>query len=167
MIEHSATLSDCGRYRYDLKRIWDPNLSYVLWIGLNPSTADAEKDDPTIRKMMGFARKWQHGGIVVCNLFACRSTDPAGIKSFEDPVGPENFRSIRTNAHHAGKVICCWGNHGSYKGMDRQVYQNDLAMVPQSHCLCLGYTKAGHPKHPGRIAYATPLQKFTIRRTGK
>lgn len=173
MIEYGATLSDCGRYRYALWRRWKDWFTYgqVIFIGLNPSTADAETDDHTIRKMMGFARHWGFGGMVVCNLFAFRATLPPHMMNAEDPIGTENDEIISGYVRHRGtdkpsgySIICCWGNHGTFKNRDRCVFDlfdtNPYCPEPR----CLGLTKAGHPKHPARLAYNTPALPFKIRR---
>src|SRR5262245_19133112 len=85
-----ALISPCGLYRYWLTRTWDNSLRRVCWVMLNPSTADAEQDDPTIRRCVGFARSWGAGGIIVVNLFAFRASDPKALLRAADPVGPDN-----------------------------------------------------------------------------
>lgn len=75
-IVQSADFSACGTYRYALRKIWLPAAPQVLFIGLNPSTADEKSDDPTIRRCLGFARSWGYGGLIVANLFAYRTTAP-------------------------------------------------------------------------------------------
>lgn len=86
-VESDARLSPCGLYRYTLTRTWDATKPRACWIGLNPSTADASEDDPTIRRMCGFADAWKCGGIIVVNLFALRATDPKELRRVKDPVG--------------------------------------------------------------------------------
>src|SRR3954454_15761859 len=89
-LEQNAVISACGRYRYLLSRQVGPGLRTATFIMLNPSTADATNDDPTIRRCIGFARQWGCGRLAVLNLFAVRATDPAEMKRADDPVGPEN-----------------------------------------------------------------------------
>lgn len=84
----SAVISECGSYRYRLERVWEAEKDRVAFIMLNPSTADASKDDPTIRRCIGFAKAWGFGGLIVGNLFALRSTDPKALYGHKDPVGP-------------------------------------------------------------------------------
>ena len=99
VIRKSAILSDCGAYRYELRRTWDDRLPVLLWIGLNPSTADHIQDDPTNRRIAGFSRRWGYGGYVLANLFAYRSPDPKALKQARDPIGPENDTLL-------GKTLC-------------------------------------------------------------
>ena len=89
-IVQSADFSACGTYRYALRRIWLPAAPQVLFIGLNPSTADEKSDDPTIRRCLGFARSWGYGGLIVANLFAYRATAPSALREARDPIGPLN-----------------------------------------------------------------------------
>src|SRR5712664_2208515 len=89
-IVRSAGFSCCGLYRYWLRRHWDAELPPVCFVMLNPSTADAERDDPTIRRCCGFSRRWGYGGIVVVNLYAFRTSDPCCLRNAVHPVGPEN-----------------------------------------------------------------------------
>jgi len=144
----SAVISECRRYRYELWRTWDTHKGYVLFIGLNPSTADATVDDPTIRRCVGFARKWGYGALAMANLFAWRATDPKELYVADDPVGPENHVAIHGLIQNAGMVIAAWGTHGSYRNRDEEV----RAMIPRFNCerklFCLGVNKNGSPKHP-------------------
>lgn len=144
-IRMSAELSDDGVYRYELRRVWGDPDRLVGWIMLNPSTADATTDDPTIRRCMGFARDWGFGGIVVRNLFALRATDPAVLKTHPDPIGPANNYWL---LHAAGDplTVCAWGVHGVLGGRDAQVGR--LLRAGGVHLLHLGLTKGGHPRHP-------------------
>src|SRR5262245_38555366 len=94
----SAVFSPCRKYRYSLTRIWDAERPNVMFVGLNPSTADDQVDDPTVRRCIGFARKWRFGGMIIVNLFAYRSTDPNRLQEILDPVGPENDEHIAATA---------------------------------------------------------------------
>ncbi|MBL8224715.1 MAG: DUF1643 domain-containing protein [Chromatiales bacterium] len=137
-----AEFSPCRLYRYALWRIWDPAAGTVNFIGLNPSTADEQIDDPTIRRCIGFARDWGYGGLVMTNLFAFRATEPAVMKAAEEPVGPDNDVRIAECARKAAVVIAAWGQHGSHRGRDRFV----RGQIARLHYLRL--TKGGHPGHP-------------------
>jgi hypothetical protein len=140
-MDRGAYISACGRYRYSLWRQWAPG-PRVMFVGLNPSTADATLDDPTIRRCIGFARAWGYCGLVMTNLFAWRSTDPRGMLAADDPVGADNDR-VLLNAHaKAAVTIASWGAHGTHGGRHNAV----RAMLPRLHYLRL--TKDGHPGHP-------------------
>ena len=108
-----ALISDCGFYRYWLTR---PGRSLiaergpVLFIMLNPSTADAELDDPTIRRCRGFAESWGCAGLTVANLYAYRATDPAALRLCADPVGPDNDAHLVRLLREHGEAVCAWGN---------------------------------------------------------
>lgn len=145
-MQGSAILSECGRYRYVLTRETGGGRGVVAFIMLNPSTATADVDDPTIRRCRGFARDWGYGSLVVLNLFALRATDPALMKAAADPVGPDNDRHLREVARNANAVVAAWGVHGGHRGRDRHV----LALLADldGDLLCLGTTRAGHPRHP-------------------
>src|SRR5688500_18287560 len=106
-----ATLSACGRYRYHLERRWATHVLPIVM--LNPSTADAEIDDPTIRRCMGFAKRDGYGGIAVCNLYALRSPSPDDLWRADDPYGPDNGEALRRLALYASvntlPILCAWG----------------------------------------------------------
>ena len=141
-----AEISACGLYRYSLRRVWDDSLPLALWIMLNPSVADATQDDPTIRRVVGFARAWGRGGIVVTNLFAFRATDPEGLKLQDDPFGPANDSHVVDEAKACGLVVAAWGVGGGYRDAGRCMVETLRAHGVQLHCL--GVTKDGHPRHP-------------------
>jgi len=149
LMEADAVLSDCRKYRYRLRRMWssDPAAVFVM---LNPSTADEREDDATIRRCMGFAREWGCGGIVVVNLFAIRSVNPAAIKMAKDPVGPFNNSYIilaaQDSRERGGKLVCAWGNHGAYLGRGTEVAEGLRKMGADP--LCLAVTASGQPAHP-------------------
>jgi hypothetical protein len=130
---------------------------------LNPSTADAALDDPTIRRCMGFASDHGFGGIRVVNLFALRSTDPSELRSQPEPVGPENdtwlARTFGEAAQDDLPVIAAWGVHGVFRGRDRQVIA--LGRRMGARLACLGTSKAGHPRHPLYIRRDQPFEEFS------
>jgi hypothetical protein len=150
----SAIFCPCRTYRYSLSRVWNPNLPSVMFVGLNPSTADEQEDDPTVRRCVGFARKWKFGGLILVNLFAYRSTDPHGLLEADDPVGPGNDKHIVASARAAERVVLAWGTKGCLLDRDERV----LSLLPGAHCL--GVTKDGHPKHPLYLAGKTGLRPF-------
>lgn len=155
-IHCSATMSGCGTYRYVLERDWTdpdgpditPETDLLTFVMLNPSTADALQDDPTIRRCIGFAREWGYGGVSVVNLYAFRSTDPRELKRVKDPVGECNLDYIKDEC--LGRhVVLAWGafelDCGEYAHRCDVMARIRLGAVRID---CLGKTKAGHPKHP-------------------
>ncbi len=138
-----ANFSRCRRYRYTLWRRWDPERPLVMIIGLNPSTADACQDDPTIRRCIGFARVWGYGGLVVTNLFAFRATYPADLKAAVDPIGPRNDYWIRRMAGQVETIVAAWGNDGTWVGRSAQVQR-----MLRGRLHCLRINAGGEPSHP-------------------
>jgi hypothetical protein len=151
-----AAFSSCGTYRYELRRVWNDTRGLVCWIMLNPSTADAELDDPTIRRCLRFARSWGYGGIVVHNLFALRATDPAELRRHPDPVGPGNDEWL-TRGTSAALTVAAWGTHGALAGRADQVRTMLTRAGVRLHHV--GLTRAGAPRHPLYLpATCTPEQ---------
>lgn len=144
-MKQGALFSQDRLHRYELWRVWDEKKPRAMFIGLNPSTADETKDDPTVRRCIGFAQRWGYGGLTMTNIFAYRSTDPHRMKEFHDPVGPGNNVSLISCAADAGVVVAAWGVHGQHKDRERFVYNMLQGFVQLK---CLGQTKDGHPKHP-------------------
>jgi hypothetical protein len=158
-----AVMSQCGRYRYELRReathgSWNSG-PLVLFCGANPSTADAAKDDPTIRKERGFARRWGCAGFIKVNLFAWRSKDPSKVPSAYVAVGPDNETTIqRALAEPRVKiVVAAWGDCLARNVFARGEAEHFmLAAESAGHTvMCFGHTKSGAPKHPLTLSYAT------------
>jgi len=126
-----------------LIREWDNELPRVVFVLLNPSTADELQDDPTNRRGINFAHSWGYGSVVFVNLFAVRSPDPKVIKQCADPVGPENNVFILRECKRADLIVCAWGTKGSQLGRDVAV----LSILPRP-IYSLGLTKEKHPRHP-------------------
>ena len=140
-----AVLDRTGTYRYLLGRQWRSSTKGpVLFIMLNPSTADADVDDPTIRRCISYGVSWGYGGIEVVNLFALRSTDPKRLTQVPDPIGPENERYILEAAARASKIVAAWGVHGEINDRGLDV----LHLLKDYNVYCLGVTKRQRPKHP-------------------
>ena len=147
-LAQGATFSPDGTYRYRLWRRWEGETqAIVAFVMLNPSTADAERLDPTVRRCFGFARDWGFGGMEVVNLFALRSTYPELLKKVEDPVGPYDDAAILAALKSSDLAFVSWGVHGRLRARDREVM--GLAEGICDLC-CLGTTKAGDPLHPLR-----------------
>ncbi len=162
----AATISECGRFRYSLSRHWgemadEPVLVFVM---LNPSTADAVVNDPTIKRCMGFARAHGYGGIEVVNLFAYRATKPTQLRWANWPIGPENDHHIRQAAGSAGAVCVAWGAHAGHPVAVARVQQVlPLLRSARGDTLqCLHITASGHPGHPLMLPGTSRLRPFTV-----
>ncbi len=116
-----AKFSECRTFRYGLYRTWEMEKKPLIVIGLNPSTADETKDDPTIRRCMRYAKDWGLGGLVMLNIFAYRSTDPKGLRQVEDPIGPDNDWYLTQT--RGGIMLCAWGANGGLNGRDKEVIE--------------------------------------------
>ena len=137
-----AIFSEDRKYRYSLSRIWDESKLVVCFVGLNPSTADENIDDPTIRRCMGYAKNWGYGGFVMVNLFAFRATEPLEMMLTEHPIGIMNNIHLKHASKLAAITIMAWGNHGKYMNRSKDVKQ----FLGNAHYLIL--TKEGEPGHP-------------------
>lgn len=157
-MQGGAVFSADHKYRYMLTRAWEDvgDGTALNIIGLNPSTADAAVDDPTIRRCIGFARQWGFSELVMTNIFAFRSTDPGGLKAERDPVGPENDVTLLEQARGCRVALAAWGAHGGLFSREGQVLRL-LRGVPLQ---CLGTTKARYPKHPLYLARTTTPQVY-------
>ncbi len=142
MVERSAEFSPCGYYRYWLARMWSPERPCVMFVGLNPSTADDKRDDPTVRRFIHYARDWGYGGVLVLNLFAFRATDPSDLFRAADPIGPENDAALARGQSIAALVVAAWGNHGTHLARAAEV----LPALRNPHYLRINRT--GQPAHP-------------------
>lgn len=149
--ESSAALSADGVYRYSLRRQWQGGEPVDLWIMLNPSTADATKDDPTIRRCVAFSKSWGSCGLVVVNLYGFRATDPDAMWAARsrgvDIIGPETDAWIRAHAETTayGRTVCAWGAHGD---PERAAHVAALIRDAGRTPCALGVTKSGQPRHP-------------------
>jgi len=137
-----AIISSDDKYRYVLSRIWDESKSKVMIIGLNPSTADASYDDPTIRKCIKYAKSWGYGGIYMLNLFAFRASKPKIMFSVDEPIGVENNQYLMDYSLKCDKVVCAWGSDGNYKNRSSEIKSK------LSNLHYLARNKSGEPSHP-------------------
>jgi hypothetical protein len=139
-----AIIDTTEKYRYSLWRIWDDNLPRVTFVMLNPSTADASKDDPTIRRCINFAKDWGFGSLEVVNLFSYRATNPKELFITEEAVGAENDFYIVQAILRSEKIIVAWGTKGYYLDRNKQV----LELLKLYKVYALSLSNEGHPKHP-------------------
>jgi len=137
-----AHLSACRKYRYALWRTWDKTKPQVMVIGLNPSTADETKDDPTLIRCINFAKSWGYGSVCMANLFAYRATAPSDMKASSDPIGTENDAWLLKLSKEAGIVVAAWGNDGCYLNRSHAVRK------ALSNLHYLKMNKSGEPAHP-------------------
>lgn len=153
-IRRKAHLSDCGRYRFSLQREWGEG-PFVAWLMLNPSTADAEQDDPTLRRIQDWAARWGYHGVVVVNVFPFRSSKPAELwrwrhDSANDPAAAEAMREnttiIQLAAKHAALRMVGFG--ADVAGLDPTALDTALAAYGEAGAMCLGTSKHGWPLHP-------------------
>lgn len=146
-------------YRLRLRRIWG-NGPILMFLMLNPSTADEAVNDPTVARCENRAKLLGYSGLTVCNLFAFRATDPEDMKAAADPVGPGNDQAILSEADLAGKIICGWGVHGGYRGRSAEVVS--MLRAAGHSLFCLGMTSSGEPGHPLYLPYSMEPRPFTF-----
>ena len=160
LLDRTAEFDETGLYRYTLSRVWHPSQPTALFVMLNPSTADENRDDHTIKKCMGLAARWGYGAIMVGNLFAYRSTDPRNlgraVAEGTDIIGPQNDGWIRWMGERADVVVAAWGAHKSVKPARAQTVMDMF----EGRLHALAITKNGHPQHPLLIPYATQAVRF-------
>lgn len=163
-LDTGATFSSCKKYRYLLYRLWDNfENGFCVFIGLNPSTADENNDDPTIRRCVDFAKRFGYSGLYMLNLFGLRSTDPKKLINVDDPVGDKNNKIIKEVClSNNGYKICCWGNYGSFKNRGVQLinFLDHFEIVLH----CFGFTEKNEPKHPLYLSKESKLEKIILKR---
>lgn len=166
----TADLSSCGSYRYELTRSFNPQdlLGRLgpltigqpcVFIMLNPSTADATEDDPTLRRCVGFAKREGFFELVVVNLFALRSADPRALKSHPDPIGPRNDDALLKAAQGAGLVVAAWGANPFAVDRANDVSEGLLSWGVEE-IKCLGVNADGSPRHPLYTPGLTKLETW-------
>lgn len=145
-VRRSAWISECERYRYALHRWWEPDRTRLTFVMLNPSTADAELDDPTIRRCLGFARTLGFDGVRVFNLYAYRATKPADLWLADEPTGGVRNDDLLREVLRQAKnqlVIAAWGANAKPERV-----AEFMSWRGSEHVHALGLTKAGAPRHP-------------------
>ena len=157
LVRSGAEFSPCRTWRYTLWRRWDDGASSaLLWVMLNPSTADEAKNDPTIERCQRRTAQLGFSALVVCNLFAFRATDPKVMRKAADPVGPDNDAHIREQASRCPVAVCAWGRHGTFMGRDAAVVAMLRAAGATPHCL------GAWPTHPLYVPYDVKPQPMAL-----
>jgi hypothetical protein len=155
-----ALISSCGRYRYRLRR-WQRSGPYVLFVGLNPSTATATTDDNTVRAWARLTLAWGYQAFAVGNVYALRSRDPKALWRADDPYGPHRIVHLREMAAGAALIVAYWGAHA--KRADYEPIADLLATYDEVQCL--GLNANGTPKHPLFIPTNVQRLRFAPHRT--
>ena len=156
-----AIISDCKTYRYRLERGAGRAMSIIM---VNPSTADAEKDDPTIRKVLGFAERLQCDRIIVGNKFAYRAKDVSALRSAPDPIGPENEKHIEQILRDGDIHIAAWGSLNKLPETLRSQWKSIVRIADRVgvRLHCIGYNEDGSPRHPLMTSYNTFMSPWTV-----
>ncbi len=145
-MNNECTFSADRRHRYSLIHRINPLLGdrLIMWIGLNPSTADESQLDPTLTRIRSFSEREGFDGFWMANLFGLRTPYPKEMMAANDPVGPGNDASLKLGAKRCGRIVAAWGNIGEYQDRAEAVAK----LFPGKELWCLGTTKDGHPRHP-------------------
>lgn len=157
-----AFISGCNNYRYALDRIWDDTKPKIMFLMLNPSTADDSNDDPTIRRCIGFAKSWGYGGLHVGNLFAYRSTEPKNLLIAIDPIGEENKHYLNLMAGQCDKVVCAWGNSGIVKKLGHKFGTEYKPLKEITNLHYIDLCNDGTPKHPLYLKSDLELKPYSL-----
>ncbi|MFN6352757.1 MAG: DUF1643 domain-containing protein [Cyanobacteriota bacterium] len=167
----AAHFSPCGRYRWWLLRPWCPDRSAIVFLGLNPSTANGNRDDPTLRRLRGLAARWGHGRLLVLNLFSRVGSDPAQLRRCPQPVGEHTDAWLATalgwlqaQPQHAPgpppRVWVGWGHQGGLHGRHRVML--DVLRCWGGEVVCVGVTREGYPRHPLYCRASQPPLPFVV-----
>jgi len=161
-MKRSAVISPCGLYRYRLERVFGPSSARdatLMFVMVNASTADAETDDQTIKKCVGFAERAGYGRILVGNKFAFRSKEVSGLRSARDPIGPENDAHLRAMMLQADRVVAGWGALAKLPEALRGRWKDVVRIADDVGRLLytIGVNDDGHPKHPQMTGYDVPI----------
>jgi hypothetical protein len=167
MMNRSAEISPCGRYRTRLDRWWGDG-PRVGWFLCNPSTADAEEEDATLRKCIGFTARWGYNGLTVINPFDLRSTDPRALIIAQQPASPRNDGVALAVAGDVDRLIVGWGCETILRSMElrghdpARLLRRIREVYPLLTVECLGRSKTGNPYHPLMLAWSTPRARFEV-----
>lgn len=157
-----AEFSECRKFRYSLWRIWDERKKGIAFVGLNPSTADEVKNDPTVSRCINFAKRWGYGRMWMLNIFAYRSTDPKNLYGDLCPIGQYNNLKIVEVCKEVEKVVLCCGVHGKYTNRFKEVCDLMFDYKIHNKLYCFGLTKKGYPRHPLYLPNNIELEKYSF-----
>ncbi|MEM8504825.1 MAG: DUF1643 domain-containing protein [Cyanobacteria bacterium P01_D01_bin.1] len=160
LVERTAVFDQTGQYRYRLGRRWQAEGKSVAFVMLNPSRADANRDDPTLRACMQFACCWEYAALSVVNLFGYRTPYPQALKQVADPIGHDNDRYLLQAVEAADRVVLAWGNWGGLVGRDRAILT--LLAPYQSKLTYLQLNRSGQPRHPLYIKRSVLPQSYPV-----
>ncbi len=138
-MKKAAFFSRDKKYRYLLKRIWNSSQSKLLFIMLNPSDADFIKDDPTIRRLISFSKKWGYGGFSVCNLYSYITSSPSVLYRSSNILGHKNKSFVKKQIKNSDRIVYAWGNTETEPDWLKKLVKTSY---------CIGINKNGTPKHP-------------------
>lgn len=141
-MEYNAILSEDKEYRYMLSRTWNKNKKIIMFVWLNPSTADDKINDPTITRCINYTKEWWYWWFIMCNLFAYRSTNPNNMKKYKNPIWKDNDKYIELYYNKTEKVICMWWNHWNFMMQSKnfkEKYKEKLFFLEKN--------KSWEPKH--------------------
>ena len=141
-IDNGAIFSNCRKYRYTLWRTWDASKPKIMFLGLNPSTADEINNDPTVTRCINYSKSWGYGGMYMMNIFAFRTTYPIELKKAKKPIGIDNNKWIKEISLSVDKTIGAWGNDGAF--LNRSA---DIKKIVKN-LYCLKVNSSGEPSHP-------------------
>jgi hypothetical protein len=166
-LKREAEIDMSKKYRYLLRRDWDETKPSVLWIMLNPSTADHQVDDPTIKACIRFTKKWEYGSFEVVNLFAYRATNPSELKNLDKDIaiGTESLTYIREALERADLIVAAWGSNG--KTHKRNQDDELISLLKSYQLKCLHILSDGDPRHPLYVRTDSPLQDYELKKTIK
>jgi hypothetical protein len=146
LVRGDAVFSPCRTWRWRLTREWEGGTGAVFWLMLNPSTADAVRVDPTVRRAVSFSMRWGAARALVGNVFGLRATSPQHLYTHPDPVGPDNDEHLAALAREADRIVVAWGNHARHGERYRSIAR--ILRPHAAKCVCLSTTKGGMPGHP-------------------
>jgi hypothetical protein len=159
-----ATMSLCGRYRSVLWREWNAAGPSILFVGMNPSVADAAVNDPTVAREMALAKREGASRYVKVNIVDYRATDPRALAVAEWPIRsadclPTIIAQARQAHRSGGFIVACWG--AIQPMLEPYAVETERALrATGGRLLCLGFTQAGHPRHPLYLRKDTPLVPY-------